>query len=150
MRDKRERALELLRQSRDRLVLLREHFAVMPFESADDLACAQRDPRDYEPYRDFSFVVHQLDLSTEGIRQIREMGQHDVLDVLEAHVDGHVSDFIALHKHLFHTYDGIDVDELWGTVNEDVPMMVEAIDQALSDLKQAADAPESTTEVCRL
>ena len=138
MSDKHARALELLRQSRDRLALLQEHFANMPFESADDLAAAQGDPHDYEPYRDFAFMVHQLDLSTEGIRQIREMGQQDVLDALEERVDGHVGDFIALHKHLFHAYDGIDVDELWGTVKEDVPMMIRAIDQTLEVLEQTA------------
>ena len=134
MPDKHTRALELLRQSRERLRLLQEHFQGMAFGSAEDLATAQGDPHNYEPYRDFNFLVHQLDLSTEGIRQIREMEQQDVLDTLEAHVDGRVSDFIALHKHLFHTYDGIDVDELWGTVTEDVPMMISAIDRALEDL----------------
>lgn len=135
MSDKHARSLELLRQSRERLALLQEHFAGMAFDSAEDLAAAQDDPHDYEPYRDFNFLVHQLDLSTEGVRQIREMGQQDVLDALESHVDGRVSDFIALHKHLFHTYDGIDVDELWGTVTEDVPMMISAIDHALEDLR---------------
>lgn len=99
---------------------------------------AQCNPHDYLPYRDFSFIVHQLDLSTEGIRQIREMGQQDVLDALNRHVDGEVNDFIALHKHLFHTYDGIDVDDLWGTVTEDVPMMVAAIDKTLEDLENAS------------
>ena len=134
MKDKRSRAIELLRQSKDRLVLLREHFEDMGFASAEELAAAQSDPHAYEPYRDFSFVVHQLDLSTEGVRQIREMGQHDVLDALGRHVDGEVGDFIALHKHLFHTYDGIDVDDLWGTVTVDVPMMISAIDEALGEL----------------
>ena len=134
MSDKWQRALQLLAQSRDRLSLLQDHFAHMRFDSADDLAAAQGDPRDYEPYRDFNFIVRQLDLSTEGVRQIREMGQADVLDELAKHVDGDVGDFIALHKHLFHTYDGIDVDELWGTVTEDVPMMISAIDETLSAL----------------
>ena len=144
MKDKRARAIELLRQSRERLALLHDHFESMEFDSADDLAQAQDDPHDYLPYRDFSFIVHQLDLSTEGIRQIREMGQQDVLDVLNQHVDGEVNDFIALHKHLFHTYDGIDVDDLWGTVTEDVPMMVAAIDKSLKDLaKTGATDSES-------
>ncbi len=134
MKDKRARSIDLLRQSRDRLAVLESHLAHMEFESADDLATAQGNPYDYEPYRDFSFIVHQLDLSTEGIRQIREMGQHDVLDALSQHVDGDVGDFIALHKHLFHTYDGIDVDDLWGTVAEDVPMMIAAIDATLEEL----------------
>lgn len=140
MKDKRARAAELLRQSRERLALLHEHFEGMGFDSADDLAQAQANPYDYAPYRDFSFIVHQLDLSTEGIRQIREMGQQDVLDVLNRHVDGEVNDFIALHKHLFHTYDGIDVDDLWGTVTEDVPMMMNAIDKALEDLEKTDGA----------
>ena len=131
MKDKQSRALELLAQSRDRLVLLKDHFGHMSFESPDDLAAAQGDPGNYETYRDFDFIVHQLDLSTEGVRQIREMGQTDVLDELALHVDGDVGDFIALHKHLFHTYDGIDIDELWGTVTEDVPMMIAAIDKTL-------------------
>ena len=135
MKDKRARAIELLRQSKDRLVLLQEHFESMSFESAEDMASAQGAPHDYEPYRDFSFIVHQLDLSTEGIRQIREMEQQDVLDTLDKYVDGDVGDFIALHKHLFHTYDGIDVDDLWGTVTEDVPMMIEAINKALAELE---------------
>ena len=143
MKDKRSRAIGLLRQSRNRLALLQEHLANMDFESADDLATAQGNPHDYEPYRDFNFIVHQLDLSTEGIRQIREMGQRDVLDVLGQYVDGDVGDFIALHKHLFHTYDGIDVDDLWGTVTEDVPMMVGAIDHALADLGEKRYSAES-------
>lgn len=138
MKDKHERAIELLRQSRERLAVLREHFESMAFDSAEDLAEAQCNPHDYLPYRDFSFIVHQLDLSTEGIRQIREMGQQNVLDALNRHVDGEVNDFIALHKHLFHTYDGIDVDDLWGTVTEDVPMMVAAIDKTLEDLENAS------------
>ena len=137
MKDKHVRAVELLRQSRDRLALLQEHFEHMSFATADDMASAQGDPRDYEPYRDFNFIVHQLDLSTEGIRQIREMGQQDVLDALDKHVDGDVGDFIALHKHLFHTYDGIDVDDLWGTVTEDVPMMIGAIDKSIAELESA-------------
>ena len=137
MRDKRSRAIGLLRQSKDRLELLREHVESMAFESADDLAAAQDNPHDYAPYRDFDFIVHQLDLSTEGIRRIREMGQQDVLDDLNRHVNGEVGDFIALHKHLFHTYDSIDVDELWGTVTEDVPMMIEAIGETLLELEGA-------------
>ena len=135
MSDKRLRALELLRQSRDRLALLQEHFGAMNFGSAEDLATAQGNPHDYEPYRDFNFIVHQLDLSTDGVRQIREMGQSDVLDTLDKYVEGNIGDFIALHKHLLHTYDGIDVDDLWGTVNEDVPMMISAIGQTLEDLE---------------
>lgn len=135
MPSKRKRALELLHQSQERLMLLQEHFENMPFDSVDDLALAQDNPHDYEPYRDFNFIVHQLDLSTEGIRQIREMGQQDVLDVLDKFVDGHIGDFIALHKHLFHTYDGIDVDDLWGTVTEDVPMMIGAIGKAIDELE---------------
>lgn len=132
MKDKRSRALALLRQSRERLALLCEHFADMDFESPDELGVAQGDPRNYESYRDFSFIVHQLDLSTEGVRQVREMGEFEVIDELAKHVDGEVGDFIALHKHLFHTYDGIDVDELWWTVVEDVPMMIKAIDKTLA------------------
>ena len=134
MKDKRARAIELLKQSHDRLALLKEHFSTMKFGSPEDLAAAQGNPYEYEPYRDFSFLVHQLDLSTEGVRQIREMGQQDVLDSLSKYVEGDVGDFIALHKHLFHTYDGIDVDDLWGTLDEDVPMMISAIEQALADL----------------
>ena len=135
MKDKRARAIELLRQSRERLALLSEHFATMDFGAPEDLATAQSNPHAYEPYRDFSFLVHQLDLSTEGVRQIREMGQRDVLDTLSQHVEGDIGDFIALHKHLFHTYDGIDVDDLWGTLREDVPMMITAIDAALDELE---------------
>lgn len=134
MKDKRARAVELLAQSKVRLQLLADHFETMRFESSNDLAEAQANPYEYETYRDFSFLVHQLDLSTEGIRQIREMGQQDVLDALSRHVDGDVGDFIALHKHLFHTYDGIDVDDLWGTLEEDVPMMIAAIGEALDEL----------------
>lgn len=135
MKDKRRRALELLWQSRDRLAVLRDHFATMDFSSPEDLAAAQGDPYAYETYRDFSFLVHQLDLSTEGIRQIREMNQQDALDALSRHVEGDVGDFIALHKHLFHAYDGIDIDDLWGTLKEDVPMMIAAIESALADLE---------------
>ena len=51
-------------------------------------------------------------------------------------LDGKPTNFIALHRRLFHTYDGVDVDELWGTVTEDVPMMVHAIDPALEDLER--------------
>ena len=145
MRDKRQRTIELLRQTKGRLELLRDHFDDMTFASVDDLAEAQGNPYDFEPYRDFSFVVHQLDLATEGVRQVREMGQSDVLDVLSRYVDGDVGDFIALHKRLFHTYDGIDVNDLWGTVTEDVPMMIGALDKALAELDETSDSKEATT-----
>lgn len=108
----------------------------MEFESSDDLARAQSDPYDFEWYREFDFVAHQIDLATEGIRQVREMQQHEALEVLAKYVGGDVNDFIGLHTHLFHVYDGIDTGILWVVLRHDVPMMITALESAIAELEQ--------------
>ena len=135
MGDNTGRCLEALSESVRRIGIVLEHFAEHGYEDADEFIRAASDTSS-EAFERQDFLVHQLDLATEGVRLVRDMGRDDILD----HIDGllaptgqRIVNFINLHRHVYHSYSSINYLIVWNTIAEHLDDVGHAIARTILD-----------------
>ncbi len=68
-----------------------------------------------------SGVLHQLMLIGEATKRLSSDFKH-------ANTGVHWKQMAGMRDYLIHEYDQVDVDEVWSTVSEDLPALIEQIE----------------------
>jgi len=50
-------------------------------------------------------------------------------------------DIVGMRNRLVHDYMGVDIEEVWRTVNRDLPVLIQILERALSQIDLASESP---------
>ena len=75
------------------------------------------------------WVLHHIQIIGEGAAKVSN-------DLQQAHSDIPWAEIVAIRNLLVHEYFGIDLDEVWSTVVEDLPSLKQEISAILEDFTE--------------
>lgn len=71
----------------------------------------------FEDLKTQSSVLHQLQIIGEAVKRLSE-------EFREAHPEIPWRRVAGMRDHLVHAYDAVDVDEIWNTLQSDLPRLI--------------------------
>lgn len=86
---------------------------------------------------DVAFLQNSL-VQDAVIRQIEIIGEaarHLSREVRDAHADVPWQDIAGMRDKLIHDYFGVDLDKVWLTAQDDLPMLAEVVEDILRELR---------------
>lgn len=78
-----------------------------------------------------SSILYQLVIVGEGVRRLSA-------DFRSTHGEIPWKDMVGMRDHLVHAYDAVDLDEVWNTLDRDLPQLI--------DWLEARSSPERRSE----